>query len=155
MQPLSNLAQIRHSPTSRPTSTLSEMANTSSTAVSPPTKPYQSAAILRTFTSMVTPGTLLLSLPRNSYIVPSTHGTPQTLGLKSPQSPFRSSSSSSLLSQDPLPSLLGLMIMRLSSTRSRLSPMGSSQSWPSILQPMEAPVGNSRRILLLRGVLRT
>ena len=150
MQLLSNLAQIRHSPTSRSMSTLSEMANTLSTAVSPPTKPSESTAILRTFTSMATPGTLLPSLSRNSYIVPSTHGTPYTLGLRSPPSPFHPSSSSSLLSRDLLSSLLGLMIMRRSITRSRCMPMGSLQSWLSILQPMEASVSNSRRILVLR-----
>jgi glucoamylase len=35
-------------------------------------------------------------------------------------------------------------------TRSRLLPMASSQSWPSILQPMEVSVSNSRRILARR-----
>ena len=61
-----------------------------------------------------------------------------------------SSSSSSLLSRERPSSLLGLMIIRQSLTRSRALPMGSSQSWLGILQPMEASVSNSRRIQVLR-----
>jgi len=46
----SGLTQIKHWPTSRSTSTLSEMMFTPSTTVSPPTKPSQLATTLRTST---------------------------------------------------------------------------------------------------------